>query len=107
MNTIQVLAVFAIVSMAIPSGLAYMWMRERDIARKDLAVLRAEHEEVLEYYHAVVFEAQQNLFALEDENQYLQETIAFWVEDRMTGSKWDNNRYLPADAEYLEDEVPF
>lgn len=34
---------------------------------------------------------------LQDENQYLQETIAFWVEDRMTGSKWDNARITHAD----------
>jgi hypothetical protein len=29
---------------------------------------------------------------LQQDNQYLQETIAYWVENRMTDSNWDNSR---------------
>jgi hypothetical protein len=29
---------------------------------------------------------------LTEDNQYLQETIAYWVEDRMSNSKWDNGK---------------
>jgi len=31
---------------------------------------------------------------LTDDNQYLQETIAYWVDDRLTNSLWDNDRYV-------------
>jgi septal ring factor EnvC (AmiA/AmiB activator) len=43
---------------------------------------------------------------LQQDNQYLQETIAYWVEDRMSDSQWDNGR-LPTNDTYANYDSPF
>jgi septal ring factor EnvC (AmiA/AmiB activator) len=51
---------------------------------------------------SLMYEVQQ----LTDDNQYLQETIAYWVEDRMSDSQWDNGR-LPTNDTYANYDSPF
>lgn len=98
-----------IVTIVVSLGIAALTIRtisvtaQRDYYKREYSVVERQCLEAWAREENQDYE----IIALRDENQYLQETIAFWVEERMTGSKWDNNRYTPVDDYGYSEEVPF
>ena len=83
-----------IVTLVVAAGIAALTIRAIQVtAQRDywMDIAHRKTQESLEAWcaeEALVDE----VYSLQQENQYLQETIAYWVEDRMTDSHWDNNR---------------
>ena len=81
-----------IVTLVVAAGIAALTIRAIQVtAQRDywMGIAHRKTQECLQAWtseEALAYE----VYALQEENQYLQETIAYWVEDRMSDSKWDN-----------------
>ena len=97
-----------IVTFAVSAGIAALTIRAIQVTRQRDYWMDMAHRKTRECLEAwtIEHELNQEIYSLQQDNQYLQETIAYWVEDRMSDSQWDNGR-LPTNDTYANYDSPF